>query len=223
MERTNESWLEHLQDNSPHQAEAIEELCSYLKRGVLGYLYSRSDLSYLADTESQQMSEDFTQETLLKIQANLHTFQGKSKFTTWASKIATNHTISELQRAKWRDLSLDTITAAGTSLQEILTLNSAKSDNPEFKSEQRQVWLTIGEVINNDLTERQRQALAAVYFENIPMPEVARLLETNVNNIYKVLHDARLKLKRRLQKLGLETQYIPNLFRDGGGQVIGYR
>ena len=222
MERINESWLEHLQDNSPCQAGAIEELRGYLKRGVLGYLYSRSDLSYLDDTELQQMSEDFTQEALLKFQAKLHTFQGKSKFTTWASKIATNHTISELRRAKWRDLSLDTITAAGTSLQEILTLNS-KGDNPEFKSEQRQVWLTIGEVINNDLTERQRQALAAVYFENIPMPEVARLLETNVNNIYKILHDARLKLKRRLQRLGLETQYILNLFRDGGGQVIGYR
>jgi RNA polymerase sigma-70 factor (ECF subfamily) len=216
MERTNESWLQHLQDSSPYQAGAIEELRSYLKRGVLGYLYSRSDLSYLADTELQQMCEDFTQETLFKIQANLHTFQGKSRFTTWASKIAINHTISELRRAKWRDLSLDTITAAGTCLQEILTLNS-KGGIPEFESEERQVWLTIGEVINNDLTERQRQALAAVYFENIPMPEVARLLETDVNNLYKVLHDARLKLKRRLQKLGLETQCILNLFKDGGG------
>ena len=215
MERTNEIWLEHLQDNSPYQAEALEELRGYLKRGVLGYLYTRSDLSYLAHTELQQMSEDFTQETLLKIQTKLHTFQGRSKFTTWASKIAANHASSELRRAKWRDLSLDTITAAGTSLHEILTTGS-QSSNPDISSERELVWQTITEVINNDLTDRQRRVLAAVHFENIPMAEVARLLETNVNNIYKILHDARLKLKRRLRRLGLEPQYILRLFSESG-------
>ena len=213
MERTNENWLEHLQDSSPYQAEAIAELRHYLKRGVLGYLYTRSDLNYLADTELQQMSEDFTQETLLKIQAKHHTFQGRSKFTTWASKIAANHTISELRRAKWRDLSLDTITGAGTSLQEILTTDS-KDNDPDISSERALVWQTITEVINNDLTERQRRVLAAVHFENIPIAEVARLLETNVNNIYKILHDARLKLKRCLQKSGLDPQYVLSLFSE---------
>lgn len=215
MERTNEIWLEHLQDNSPYQAEALEELRGYLKRGVLGYLYTRSDLSYLAHTELQQMSEDFTQETLLKIQTKLHTFQGRSKFTTWASKIAANHAGGELRRAKWRDLSLDTITAAGTSLHEILTTDT-QSSNPDISSERELVWQTITEVINNDLTDRQRRVLAAVHFENIPMAEVARLLETNVNNIYKILHDARLKLKRRLRRLGLEPQYILRLFSESG-------
>jgi RNA polymerase sigma-70 factor (ECF subfamily) len=216
MERTNEMWLEHLQDdNSPYQAEALEELRGYLKRGVLGYLYTRSDLSYLADTELKQMSEDFTQETLLKVQAKLHTFQGRSKLTTWASKIAGNYAISELRRAKWRDLSLDTITAAGTSLHEILTTDYQSSD-PDISSERELVWQTITEVINNDLPDRQRRVLAAVHFENIPMAEVARLLETNVNNIYKILHDARLKLKRRLQRLGLEPQYILSLFSESG-------
>jgi hypothetical protein len=48
------------------------------------------------------------------------------------------------------------------------------------------------------------------------MAEVARLLETNVNNIYKILHDTRLKLKRRLQRLGLEPQYILSLFSESG-------
>lgn len=216
MERTNEIWLEQLRDDSPHQAEAIEDLRQYLKRGVMGYLYRRSDLNYLADAELQQMSEDFIQEALIKIKDNLDTFRGKSKFTTWAAKIATNHTISELRRAKWRDLSLDALTEAGTSLQEILVTDSAELANPDVENERRQVWETINHVINNDLTERQRQALAAVQFENIPMTEVARLLDTNVNNIYKLLHDARLKLKRRMQALGLEPSYILKLFSENG-------
>ena len=215
MERTNETWLSELRDDNPHQTEALEDLRQYLQRGVLAYLHSRSDLDHLAETELQQMSQDLAQEALLKIQANLDTFQGKSKFTTWAAKIAANHTISELRRAKWRDLSLDAITEAGTALQEILIAAPSGGNNPATESERRQVWQTVMEVINNDLTERQRQALAAVQIDNVPIAEVARLLDTNANNVYKLLHDARLKLKARLQKLGLEPEYILKLFSEG--------
>ena len=56
----------------------------------------------------------------------------------------------------------------------------------------------------------------AVRIENIPMSEVARLLDTNINNIYKLLHDARLKLKRGLENLGLDPHYILQLFSDDG-------
>ena len=212
MERTNKAWLRDLKANGAQQAEAIEELLKHLRRGVLAYLYSRSDLNYLADSELRQMSNDFAQEALLKVQANLGKFQGKSKFTTWASKIAANHTISELRRAKWRDLSLDAMTEAGTSLQEILAVPSNQSSLPDTENERRQVWDAINDVINNELTERQRQVLVAVKIENYPIAEVARLLDTNPNNVYKLLHDARLKLKHGLQASDLDYDYILKLF-----------
>jgi RNA polymerase sigma-70 factor (ECF subfamily) len=214
MERTNEMWLEHLRDDNPHQTEAIEDLRDYLQRSIIIYLRSRSDLSYLAEIELQQMCQDFAQDALLKIQKGLDSFRGKSKFTTWAAKIAANHTISELRRAKWRDLSLDAITESGTSLQEIFGFDSSSGDNPDTQSERQQVWQTISGVIENDLTERQRQVLVAVRVDNIPMSEVARLLDTNINNIYKLLHDARLKLKHGLEDLDLDPQYILQLFSD---------
>ena len=178
----------------------------------MAYLYSRSDLNRLAEIELQQMSEDFGQEALLKIQANLDSFQGKSKFTTWAAKIAANHTISELRRAKWRDFSLDALTESGTSLQEILSVPSGQGSNPATESERLQVWEAISDVINNQLTDRQRQALVAVRVENVPISEVARAMHTNANNVYKLLHDARLKLKRSLLGLDLEPDYILKLF-----------
>jgi RNA polymerase sigma-70 factor (ECF subfamily) len=214
MERTNEAWLKDLRDGSENQTEAIEDLLQHLRRGVLAYLHTRSDLNYLAESELQQMSEDFAQEALLKIQVNLDKFQGKSKFTTWAAKIAANHTISELRRARWRDLSLDAMTESGTSLQEILPPPARETDNPDTASERNQVWEMLDEVINHELTERQRQTLVAVRVENIPIAEVARLLKTNPNNVYKLLHDARLKLKRRLQALDLEPEYILGLFSE---------
>ncbi len=212
MERDNAAWLSDLRNDSPHQTEAIEDLLKYLRRGVVAYLRTRSDLNYLANVELEQMSQDFAQDALLKIQANLDNFQGKSKFTTWAAKIAANHTISELRRAKWRDYSLDAMTESGTSLQEILTPPSNQGHDPATASERRLVWETLNDVINNELTDRQRQTLIAVRVENIPISEAARLLNTNPNNIYKLLHDARLKLKRRLQALDLDAQYILKLF-----------
>ncbi len=217
MERTNEMWLTELRTGHRQQAAAMEDLRRYLRRGVLGYLRTRSDLNALAQSELQQMSEDFTQDALLKIHDNLDTFKGQSKFTTWASKIAANHTISELRRAKWRDISLDAITEAGTSLQEILSVDSTPGNNPDTKTERQQVWEVISDVINNDLTERQREALVAARVQNIPITKVADLLETNANNVYKLLHDARNKLKRQLDARGWEAQYILNLFSESGG------
>ena len=55
-------------------------------------------------------------------------------------------------------------------------------------------------------------AFCAIRVDQIPIAEVARLLDTNANNIYKLLHDARIKLKRSLQTLGLESDYILKLF-----------
>ena len=212
MERTNAVWLEDLRDSSPNQTDAVNQLLKHLKRGVFAYLRTRSDLGQLAEAELEQMSQDYAQEAILKVKDNLDKFQGKSQFTTWASKIAANHTISELRRAKWRDYSLDALTDSGTSLQEIFALPSGQNHDPDTENERRQVWEILDEVINRDLTERQRQALVAVTVENMPIAEVADRLETNPNNVYKLLHDARLKLKRSLQALDLNSDYILQLF-----------
>ena len=212
MERTNQAWLEDLRDDSPHQTEAINELLNHLKRGVFAYLRTRSDLSHLAEPELEQMGQDFAQEAILKVKDNLDKFQGKSKFTTWAAKIAANHTISELRRARWRDYSLDALTDSGTSLQEILALPTGQNLNPDTENERRQVWQILDEVISQELTDRQRQALVAVTVDNVPISEVANSLNTNANNVYKLLHDARLKLKRSLQALDLDSAYILKLF-----------
>ncbi|MCB0162765.1 MAG: sigma-70 family RNA polymerase sigma factor, partial [Anaerolineae bacterium] len=205
-------WLEDLRDDSPHQTDAINELLNHLKRGVFAYLRTRSDLGHLAEAELEQMGQDFAQEAILKVKDNLDKFQGKSKFTTWAAKIAANHTISELRRARWRDYSLDALTDSGTSLQEILALPAGQNLNPDTENERRQVWQILDEVISQELTDRQRQALVAVTVDNVPIAEVANSLNTNPNNVYKLLHDARLKLKRSLQALGLDSAYILRLF-----------
>jgi RNA polymerase sigma-70 factor (ECF subfamily) len=116
--RTDEAWLAHLTaKESPEQADALEDLRARLKRGIFYYLSrERSDLSTLAHVELEQMAEDFAQEATLRVLANLHSFRGDSQFTTWATKVAVRVAISELRRARYRDLSLEELTADGDLL-----------------------------------------------------------------------------------------------------------
>jgi RNA polymerase sigma-70 factor (ECF subfamily) len=77
---------------------------------------------------------------------------------------------------------------------------------------QVEILETIREVIEQDLTDKQRRVLILMVFNEVPMDEVARQLGTNRNSIYKMLHDARRKLKYRLQARGFEVGEILALF-----------
>ncbi len=74
------------------------------------------------------------------------------------------------------------------------------------------MWQAIQAVLKNELTDRQREVMVATQLNGVPMQEVAKMLGTNVNNLYKLLHDARLKLKKALLSQGLAPEYILELF-----------
>ena len=69
----------------------------------------------------------------------------------------------------------------------------------------------IRDVIEHELTEKQRRVLIMV-FNEVPMDEVVRHLGTNRNAIYKMLHDARRKLKIGLQARGFDVAEMLILF-----------
>jgi RNA polymerase sigma-70 factor (ECF subfamily) len=79
---------------------------------------------------------------------------------------------------------------------------------PEQQTIQKAVLATLQEAINDDLTERQRQALVAVKVKGMPLEEVARRMDTNRNALYKLLHDARQRLKQALLDKGLSPEEI---------------
>jgi RNA polymerase sigma-70 factor (ECF subfamily) len=62
------------------------------------------------------------------------------------------------------------------------------------------------------LTPKQREALVLLGLQDMPMEDAARKMKTNRNALYKLLHDARLRLKRRLTQEGLSPQDILSVF-----------
>jgi RNA polymerase sigma-70 factor (ECF subfamily) len=206
--RSNEEWLRALRSRGAMQEEALQDLRDYLLRAVLVYLSrDRSDLARFHPDELRQLAEDWAQEALLTIVDKLDTFRGQSKFTTWAYRVVINLAADELRHRRWKALSLEAL-AEEEEMPFLSMIEDTQAEDPERAAEQQEIWATIQRIIEEELTERQRTALTNLLFRGMPMKEVAERLGTNKNNVYKIMHDARKKLKERLTEYGLSEEYI---------------
>ena len=202
-ERTNEQWLAELR--GPNPGKALADLYDLLVRGLKAALGS-----YGGGVETN--FGDFAQEALIKITSNLDSFRGESRFTTWAQKIAMNVALTELKRRRWRDVSLQDLFAQ----REAADRGPADTQlTPEELALQSMVLGELRRIIDEELTERQREAVVAVLLEGMPISEVAKRLDTNQNALYKLLHDARRKLKRQMEAASLSPQEVLAAFEEG--------
>ena len=214
IDRGNAEWIASLRaTGEAAQAQALADLRLRLQRGIYFYLsQDRSDLRGLSAQELVQMSEDLAQDATLRVMDNLDNFRGESRFTTWANKIAIRLAISDLRRARYKDFSLDELTAEGELLPVSSHLVTASSPTPEKVAERDDVMEKIELALREALTERQYQALVAIALKGIPMDVLAERMGTNRNALYKLIHDARRKLKSHLEAQGISTDYMMNLF-----------
>lgn len=65
--------------------------------------------------------------------------------------------------------------------------------------------------IDEELTERQRAALLAA-MNGMPLEAIADRMATNRNALYKLLYDARKRLKRRMAAENLSPQDVLSAF-----------
>ncbi|NIM92360.1 MAG: sigma-70 family RNA polymerase sigma factor [Anaerolineales bacterium] len=211
--RTNQEWIEILKSPGHKQSDVIRELQAYLYKAVYLYVvYRRSDLTHLSIIELEQLADDCSQEAIIRILNKLDTFKGRSRFTTWASKIAMNTTSGILRRRYWKDLSFQTEDENGEETSIIKFLENVKSETPEQSYEKIEIYQILRNVIQKELTTRQRDVLTDLLIQGIPMDVVAERLGTNRNNVYKIMHDARKKLKKGLIEVGLPPDYILSVF-----------
>ena len=215
-DRTNEQWLADLTGAPDVQAAALTDLRERLQRGIFYYLSrERSDLSGLSGAEITHMAEDLAQDATLRVMENLDSFRGDSQFTTWATRIAVRVAISDLRRARYKDYSLDDLTADGDLLPVASTaLMGDMPVGPERSAERSEVFERVNAALQDALTERQYQALMAVAVNGVPLEIVAERMGTHRNALYKLLHDARRKLRTYLETQGISPEYVMNLFQE---------
>ncbi|CAN5770492.1 RNA polymerase sigma factor [soil metagenome] len=204
--RTNEQWITALRGKD--RDEALADLRVLLMRGLRSALRRQSGVSDAG-------IEDFVQEALMKILENLDSFRGDSRFTTWSQKISVRVAFTELRRKEWRNVSLQDITDRyDTSGQESRVFADSQPA-PEDLATRHVMFETVKRLIYEELTERQREAIVAVMLNGMPLEEAARRMDTNRNALYKLLYDARKRLKKRLIAEGITSQDVLAAF--GGG------
>jgi RNA polymerase sigma-70 factor, ECF subfamily len=169
---SDQAWADSLRSQSEvTRARAAAELRDYIKR-TLAKGFGRQ----LVDADL----DDITQESLLRIHRKLDTFAGQCRFTTWAATISVNFAVSELRKRRYQHV----------SLEDAAEQADWSSDGAVTEAEIELLQKGIAEA----LTERQRVAIQAA-LGGLPLSELARREGVSQGAIYKLLHDARRRLR----------------------------
>ncbi len=191
-----ENWVQRLRPGADDRDIAISELRSYLVRAMSRSLTHRYG--------GQIDVEDIVQQAMMKVLGSLDTFRQQSRFTTWASSIAVRIGISQLRRHYYRDVSLD-VTPENSELR----MDFADSSPDYFgDAEVRNKVLTLLQrLIEETLSDRQRIAIRGT-LQGLPVEEIAVRLNSNRNAVYKLVHDARVRLREGFESNGVTAEEI---------------
>jgi RNA polymerase sigma-70 factor (ECF subfamily) len=206
--RTNEEWLADLRSDGQKQAEALADLRAIVVRGLP---YALSKYLSPSDPHFDSLIQESAQETLLRVLDKLDTFEGRSRFTTWVHTIAVRIALTELRRQRWKDISLDDLLQGDDRFPPPGLMSDARP-GPETLTEGQDLIAHVQHLIQEELTEKQRQAMIAIGIKGMPIAEVARRMGTNRNALYKLMHDARVRLKKRMLTEGITPQDVLDIF-----------
>jgi len=178
------------------------------------YFFHRNlgDFGSMTRDKILQCAEDCAQDALIAVLNHLSDFRGDSRFTTWAYKFAINIALMTTRRMYWNGKSIEELSSLNPKVHFEWIGDKSSWLTPDQFALQEEISHIFREVIEKDLTEKQRQVLIMMVFDEVPMDEVVQQLGTNRNAIYKMLHDARRKLKNSLQARGFEVDELLALF-----------
>ena len=196
MTHSNQDWLDGL---NTHDPALLQELHDVLRRGLLAAFNAKVNAEKL-----DAFAEDIAQQSVLKVLDKQESFQGRSKFLTWATKVAIRTGLSELRHARWKEKSLDALIEHHSSF----SMPVDASATPEQQLEQQEAIKMLNMVIEQDLTLRQRTVLLGLMIHKAPIDVVASQMGVSRNAVYKTVHDARKRIKHALAKRGYSIDGI---------------
>ena len=194
-QRTNERWLAELVDPGPAGAQAQGDLRSLVAAAVRRTTEGGGPLD-------EATREDLTQVAVLRVLENLERFEGRSRFTTWAWAVAVRAAFSELRRARYREAPEDLDAARDLATGE---------PQPVRWAERNEIVEVMQRVIAEELTERQRTAILGE-LSGRPQGELLDELGIQRNALYKLVHDARRKLRAGLGAAGICDDQVREAF-----------
>ena len=130
-------------------------------------------------------ADDLVQDVFIKVWKSLSNFRSDSQLYTWLYRIATNESITFLNRKKQKNnISLDE--TAGYELAETL------ADSPYFDGDKAQMKLQKALLT---LPEKQRLVFNMKYYDDLKYEEISEILGTTVGGLKASFHIAVKKIE----------------------------
>ena len=140
-------------------------------------------------------AEAATQDALVKAYTSLASFDGRSAFTTWLTRIAINTCLDELRRRRREGLRLEP--AEPDTAEDPLAAVPDDRPGPEQRSAQRQAVVRLA-ALERDLPERQREIFRLRFYAELDLEQIADALGGHVGTVKTQLHRAVHRLRREL-------------------------
>jgi RNA polymerase sigma-70 factor (ECF subfamily) len=169
-------------------------------------------------TRNHQDAEDARQETFLKAYRHLDQFEGRSRFTTWISRIAINEGLMNLRkRNDSRRVPLDEITETAIEGDALVKLRRPIED-PEVNFTRRQLRGALNGAIAA-LRPLYRDVFVLRTVEELSTSETAKTLGLTVSTVKTRLRRARIELRAYLQSCGEMVQNAGALAGEGSSEA----
>lgn len=123
--------------------------------------------------------------------------------------VATRIGISSLRRKYHKDVSMEAFRGENDGYKLEIAVDKSSEDSDSY--ERHELLATLQNLIDNDLTEKQRMAVRA-FLSGFSTDGIAERTGTSRNSVYKLIHDARNKLKQGFDNAGVSAADVRAAF-----------
>jgi RNA polymerase sigma-70 factor (ECF subfamily) len=198
LDAESQAWIDGLRATGVERARALDRLHDLLLRAARAEAHRRRHLyPEIVGVELDDLCRQAADDAVVAVTAKLDGYRGASRFTTWAYAFVIFEVSVKLRRHAWRRGRVPT--ADDDTTWDRL---AERAGTAEAGVESAELLRALRPAITEELTERQREVFVAVALNEVQIDVVADQLSSTRGAIYKVLHDARAKLRRRLEREG---------------------
>ena len=183
-------WLASLRDE--RRDKAIGQLHDLLLRVARSEIRRRNTSGQITGPEVDDLAHQAAADAVLLVTDRIDEFRGESRFTTWAYKFVVFEVSSKLGRHFWRRHP-----APGGPVDWDL-LPDRLGTKPADAAELQDLIAAVRAAADTCLTQKQREVFIALVVEGIPLDALVIRMGTTRTAIYKVMFDARQKLRKEL-------------------------
>jgi len=189
-------WLGALAGRGAQREAALGRLHEMLLRIAQRECRRRGPRLRITGPELEDLAYQAAADALVAITRKLGQFRGESRFTTWAYKFVILEVSDKIGRHFWRH------PAVPLDAEDWDGLPDRFGFEPAREAEWRDLLAALRRAVDTELSPRQRHVFVAIVVNAVPLDTLVIELSSSRGAIYKMMFDARRKLRAALAANG---------------------